>query len=460
MNELKVGLMAIATMIAVGYMSFKVTSNQSGFGEYVTYRTIISDASGIFPKTPIKVAGISAGRIKSIELQGNHALITFEVLEKILISSDSKLVVKTVGFLGDKYLEIQIGSTEIRLPENDFISSETGGGMENLMKDASVVMRDVKKIVQEIKDSLAPEGQKGPIKKILDDVQALTENVKQVTATLKKTITGNEERINNIVKNFENFSRNLSAETDKGLEGSSVAKIQEILDSTKSMTGDLESLIADIKAGKGTVGKLLVEEEIADEVRETLAGVKKIVGKVENIRTELAVFTGASTNGQAETDAALKIFPAPERFYVLGITTSEFGPETEKITTTSVNGGAASSVVTKEKDKDSYRFNVQLGRKIQNWHFRGGLIESSGGLGLDYDFTRIGSRFSMEVFDYDEDLGPTLRISSQLQMWNVFYGKVSVDSVSKNFADNVNSTISAGLRFNDEDLKGLIGFFF
>ena len=460
MNELKVGLMAIATMIAVGYMSFKVTSNQSGFGEYITYRTIISDASGIFPKTPIKVAGISAGRIIKIELQGNHALITFEVLEKIIISNDSKLVLKTVGFLGDKYLEIKIGSSDVRLPEGEFISSEAGGGMENLMKDASVVMKDVKKIVTSIKDALAPEGEKGPINKILEDVEALTANIKDVTGTLKKTITGNEKRIDTIIRNFENFSKNLSEETDKGINGSSVAKIQEILDSTKNMTSDLEALVADIKSGKGTVGKLLVEEEIADEVRETLAGVQKIVGKVENIRTELAVFTGANTTGGAETDALLKIFPAPERFYVLGITTSKFGPETEKVTTTSTNGATAVSTVTKEKEKDSYRFNVQLGRRIHNWYFRGGLIESAGGLGLDYDFSRIGSRFSMEVYDYDEDFGPTFRLSSQVQMWNVFYGKVSVDSVSKNFSDNVNSTISAGLRFNDEDLKGLIGFFF
>lgn len=460
MNELKVGLMAIATMMAVGYMSLKVTSNQSGFGDYITYRTIISDASGIFPKTPMKVAGISAGRIKKIELQGNHALITFEVLEKIVISNDSKLVVKTVGFLGDKYLEIKIGSSDVRLPEDEFISSEAGGGMENLMKDASTVMKDVKKIVVSIKEALAPEGEEGPIKKILSDVEKLTSNVKEITETLKKTITGNEERLNQIVKNFEDFSRNLKLETDKAVDGSSVAKIQEILNSTKNMTSDLEALVADIKNGKGTVGKLLVEDDIADEVRETLAGVQKIVGKVENIRTELSVFTGANTSGGAETDALLKIFPAPERFYVLGITTSEFGPESEKVTTTSTNGATAVSTVTKEKEKDTYRFNVQLGRKIHNWHFRGGLIESSGGLGLDYDLSKIGSRLSMEVYDYDEDFGPTVRLSTQVQMWNVFYGKVSVDSVSKNFSDNVNSTISAGLKFNDEDLKGLIGFFF
>ena len=77
MNEFKVGLLAIFTIASLVAMSLKITSNQSGFGQYVTYRTIVKDASGIFPKTPIKVAGISAGRIASIELQGNNALITF-----------------------------------------------------------------------------------------------------------------------------------------------------------------------------------------------------------------------------------------------------------------------------------------------------------------------------------------------------------------------------------------------
>lgn len=460
MNELKVGLLAISAMFAVGYMSLKVTSNQSGFGDYITYRTIVSDASGIFPKTPIKVAGISAGKIKSIELQGNHALITFEILKKVLVSSDSKLVVKTVGFLGDRYLEIRIGKTEVRLSENSFISSEAGGGMENLMKDASLVMKDVKKIVYSIKQSLAPDGEVGSMEQILLYVRKLTENMKDVTDSLKRTIAGNEERLDNIIKNLESFSESMSNETNKDIDGSSLAKVQLILDRTKKMTGDLEHLISNVKDGKGTVGKLLVEEEIADEVRKTLAGVRKIVTKVENIRTELSVFTGANTRGGAETDALLKIFPAPERFYVLGVTTSEFGPEKEKVTTTSTNGAAASSTVTKEKIKNSYRFNVQLGRKIHNWYFRGGLIESKGGLGLDYDLTKLGSRFSMEVFDYDDEIGPTFRLTTQVQVWNVFYGKVSVDSVSKNLSDNVNSTISAGLRFNDEDLKGLMGFFF
>ena len=107
MNELKVGILALFTMASIVYMSLKITSFQSGFGEYVTYRTILKDASGIFPKTPIKIAGITAGKIKKIELHGNNALVTFRILKRIKVTDGSSLIIKSVGFLGDKYLDIK-----------------------------------------------------------------------------------------------------------------------------------------------------------------------------------------------------------------------------------------------------------------------------------------------------------------------------------------------------------------
>tara|TARA_R110002072_G_scaffold1989_2_gene16327 strand:- start:50702 stop:52054 length:1353 start_codon:yes stop_codon:yes gene_type:complete len=449
MNEFKVGLMALATMAAVVAMSILVTKNQSGFGEYVPYKTIVKDASGIFPKTPIKVAGISAGRIKSIELADNNALITFEVLKKISIPKNSKLRIKTVGFLGDKYLEIVIGDSTEELEENSFISSNEGAGLENLIKDAGTVLKDVKVIVASMKESLAPEGEEPPMKQILADV-------KDSTAALKRIVTSNEEKLNELIENMNNFSKDIAYQMDEDEKGSSMEKIKAILGNADKMMGDLQKLVADVKAGKGTVGKLLVEEDIADEVQQTLAGVKKLVGKVDQIRTELALFTGVNTEYGSETDLTLKIFPSPERFYLLGLTTSEFGPETEKYTTT-ITDGSSSTEIRKEKEKDSYRFNVQLGRKIQNWTIRGGLIESSGGFGVDYVFADWGSKYSLEVFDYREDIGPNLRLSSELQLWNVIYGKVALEDLLEETTRS--ATISAGLKFSDEDLKGLIGFF-
>ncbi len=459
MTEFKVGLMALATMAAIVFMSFKITSNQSGFGDYVEYKTIVRDASGIFPKTPIKVAGINAGRIKKIELIGNNALITFEVLEKVKITTDSKLRIKTVGFLGDKFLEIQIGKKDKRLEAGGSIVAVEGAGLETIMKDASEVVKDVKEMVASLKNTLAPVDQTPPIKKILDNVEKLSSDAKEFMSKMKTAMGEGENRLENMIKNFEKTSANLAKHTDEKNKESAMADIKEILANAKKATDDLKQIIADIKAGKGTAGQFLADDGIADEVKETLSGVQKLVNKVDSIRTELAVFTGANTDYGAESSAHLKIFPSPERFYLIGLTTSEFGPESETITTTSINGGTETVTVNKEKKKDQWRFDVQLGRKLHNWSFRGGLIESSGGLGIDYDIQSWDQRFSFEVFDYSDDreFGVNFRISTHLQVWNVLYGKLALEDLLE---DDRSATISAGLRFNDEDLKGLIGFFF
>ena len=455
MNEFKIGLMAIATMGMVVYMSLKITSNQSGFGEYVTYRTIVNDASGIFPKTPIKVAGINAGRIKTIELQANQALITFEVLESIAVVKDSKLRIKTVGFLGDKYIEIHIGDLQERLSANGFIISEEGAGVEKLVKDASEVLEDVKVMMKSLRAIISPEGQVSPIKIMLNDLTIVAANAKHATESLKNVLSGNEDKMNSMIENLERFSEQIAYHTDDQEQNSAMKDLKQILANADVMTADLKGLISDVKEGKGTLGKFLVEEEIADEVKQTLSSVNKIVGRVDDIRSELSVFIGAGSEDGSSSGGALRIFPSPERFYILGLTSSDFGPEREKETVTTVNGVSTTTneVVTR---KNTFLFDVQVGRKLHNWHVRGGIIESTGGIGLDYDFFNGATRLSFDAFDYRTGIGPNLRLATEVQLWNVFYGKISgLDLATKDRA----GMLSLGLRFNDEDIKGLIGFF-
>lgn len=456
MNELKVGLLAIATLASVVFMSIKVTSNQSGFGEYVTYRTVIKDASGIFPKTPIRVAGINAGRIKDISLADNNAVIVFEVLERVTVTKDSQLKIKTVGFLGDKYLEIVVGEDNQRLPPNGFIPAEEGGGIEGLVNDSSSILKDVKKIVGSLKDTLAPEGQEPPIKVMLKDLQVFAENIKDATTTLKRMMDGNEEKINDLIANLNDFSADIAYQVNNKNEGSAMSDVQTILANAKKITGDLEKVMSDLKAGKGTMGKLLVEEQIADEVRQTLSGVRQLVTRVNNIRTEMEVYTGANTLYGGESNFGLRLYPAPERFYELGVTTSEFGIENESITNTTTDGVKSTEFRSITK-KNVYLYNIVMGRHIHNWVIRGGLIQSTGGFGLDYELNDWGSKFSLDVFDYQSDIGPNVRFSMEHQLYNVLYGRVRFEDMLEEGVGS--ATFSVGMKFTDEDIRGLLGLF-
>ena len=461
MNELKVGLLTLAAIASLVIVSLKITANKSGFGEYMEYRTILNDASGIYENSSIKVAGIVAGRIKTIDLSGSQALIKFEVLKQIKVTRFSVLRIKTVGFLGDKYLDIYLGNPEApRLKEGSMIAAEAGAGFEELGKDASEILKDVKDIAKAIRESLYDENKRNVIKDIMGNVKDFSKNAKDISESLKRMADTNEKKINSTLDDIKRLSSQLAYETDRYADGSfmnDLDNIKPIIKNVNKAVADLKDIVADVKSGKGTVGKLLRDEEVIDQVNETLSGVNRLMNRVNNFKTDLSLYSGFNSNDASRTEFDLDLIPAPERLFRIGVVVSDYGRNPyEETETTTTTGSSSTTVNVREVDKTGYRFNLQIGRRLDHFVFRAGLFESTGGLGVDYLLPDNGFKATFETFDFDQDLGPFVRLATEFRIWSVMYGKVSgEDLASKN--DNQSYTISAGLRFSDEDLASLIG---
>lgn len=447
----------MAALASVVVMSLKITQNQSGFGKYIEYKTILKDASGIFEKTSIKVAGIPAGRIKTIELVGSEALITFEVLEKVKVTGNSRMKIKSVGLLGDKFIDIDLGAeSPERLKEGSLLQTGSAEGFDTLASDASAVLKEVKEIARTVKESLRDDEGKNLVKQIVN-------NINDLTASLKRMTTGNEEKVNEIVDDLRLISSQLAHETDRYQKDSLMAdlsKIGPILDKVDAGVSDLKVIIADVKDGKGTVGKLLRDDAVVDQVSQTLSSVNRLVNRINNIEADIGLSTGANTRTGSDTRFDLDIYPAPERFFRLGIVTNDFGPqtETESDTYTSTDDGKETKVSTRKVNKSNFKFNFQIGRRIQRFGLRAGLIESTGGVGIDYFFPDFGIRTGLEMFDYQKEAGPNLRLMTEVKIWNVLFARVAgEDLISKDKKQS--ATISLGLRFTDQDLAALIGIF-
>ena len=457
MNPLKVGLLTLAAMASIAVMSVRITSNKSGFGEYITYKTVIDDASGIFEKSSIKVAGINAGRIKKIALNddGQGALVTFEMLEDIKLTNQSRLKIKSVGFLGDKYLDIYLGDQNAdKLPEGSMVPSQGGEGFEELSKDAGELLREIKDIAKTLKESMRDDQGRNMVREIVS-------NINDVAASLKRITHTNEDKINQIMDDVKALTEQLAYETDRNQNDSlmnDLSQIGPILEKVDKAAADLQIILADVKEGKGTVGKLLRDDAVVDQVSQTLSSVNRLVNRINNIEADIALSTGANTRVGADTRFDLDIYPAPERFFRIGIVTNEFGPqsETESDTYTTTNGGSEVHVNRRKISKDSFKFNLQIGRRIQRLGLRAGLIESTGGVGLDYYLPDYGIRTGIELFDYQKDAGPNLRLVTEIKLWNVLFARLAgEDLISK--TGHQSATISLGLRFTDQDLAALIG---
>lgn len=461
MNELKVGLLTLAAIASLVVVSLKITANKSGFGEYIEYRTILNDASGIYENGSIKVAGIVAGRIKTIDLSGSQALIKFEVLKQIKLTRFSVLRIKTVGFLGDKYLDIFLGNPDApRLKEGSMIAAEAGAGFEELGKDASEILKDVKEIAKAVRESLYDENKRNVVKDIVGSVKDFTKNAKDISESIKRLTEGNEKKINDTLDDIKRLSSQLAYETDRYADGSfmnDMDGIKPIIKNVNKAVADLKDIVADVKNGKGTVGKLLRDEEVIDQVNETLSGVNRLMNRVNNFKTDVSLFAGFNSNDASRTEFNLDLIPSPERIFRLGVVASDYGRNPyEETRTTTTTGSTTTTENIREEDVTAYRFNLQIGRRLDNWVFRGGIIESSGGLGVDFIMPDSGFMATFETFDFDQDLGPFVRLATEFRLFNVMYARIQgEDLASKD--NNQSYTVSAGLRFNDEDLAALLG---
>ncbi|MDF1554602.1 MAG: hypothetical protein P1P84_16135, partial [Deferrisomatales bacterium] len=110
----------------------------------------------------------------------------------------------------------------------------------------------------------------------------------------------------------------------------------------------------------------------------------------------------------------------------------------------------------KRTTTDQWKFSAQVGKRFSYLTVRGGLFESSGGVGADLDLFADRLRLTFEAFDFGRDQGPThLKAGVQWTLLKHFYLAAGFDD----FLDDrgrADYFAGGGLHFLDEDLKLLL----
>src|SRR5512140_3181720 len=140
-------LVAIAILVS-GLLI--VGTNQNFFASKYTIYTYLNDTESLAEGTNVTLAGITIGVIKNISLatlNGDNR-VKFELQLKRefqpRITTSSHGVVKSIGVLGDKFLEITQGEAgEPPLQEGAVIQTTPAVDWEAVARDLSIQFKDV-----------------------------------------------------------------------------------------------------------------------------------------------------------------------------------------------------------------------------------------------------------------------------------------------------------------------------
>ena len=115
--------------------------------------------------------------------------------------------------------------------------------------------------------------------------------------------------------------------------------------------------------------------------------------------------------------------------------------------------GAVTERITETKD-DQVKFTLEYARRYAFWTGRFGLMENTGGVGMDVEFFKDALKISADVFDFSADKWPRLKGSVMYTLFDVFFVTAGVDDVINQRGRDY--FVGAGFRFTDKDIKTLL----
>ncbi|HOC29599.1 MAG TPA: MlaD family protein [Treponemataceae bacterium] len=437
---LKIGLFFI--VLGIGGFAY-ITMSSDGFNSLNTqvYDVILDDATGLSTNSKVYMAGVPVGKIQSIELDRNLAILRIAFLKDIDIRQNAMLSRKSSSILGTSILDLSPG-TEISpiLPAGSRIDSRPGSGdMAALMGSVQSLGTDISSMLREFQEtqlkllSVSLETFNSIALKLdqrsdaeLARISRILESTAVITERLERIVAGSEADIEASVREIRLAAENIRSVTEELKTGGTLDRIDGAIDEVTLLAQNASALAQN-----------------ADRV---VADAGHIVAKASGLGVEVDARSDYQIlSGSVGTSAGIRLEPrSKDRWYRVGVGQAP-----------GVEDGTGSGTWEVAVD-------AEIARTFGLMTLRGGLYSSRAGLGLDLDPADWVS-FSGEVFDFRTGEAPNLRGTVTLypffnpvsdKPWNWVYVRGGVSSALRSDRDFF---VGAGIRFADEEIRGLVG---
>lgn len=260
-KAIRVGLLVlIAIIVAVAGVLLIGGQNQL-FTSKNEYFILFNNVGGLNPGNPVQLNGVDVGRVKRVvlptdpEVEDIRVDITVESRYAARVRENSQATIKTLGLLGDKYIELTSGSPQAPpIPDGGQISTAPTTSIDELLSSGENMMDNVIAISFSLRNILAGmERGEGILGRLIADTPEADSLIQSVRGTVEAM-----ERIADKVESGDGPLPRLLNDRDLALR----------VDRSLSR---LENVLAKVDEGEGALPKLLNDPETADQVDQTLA---------------------------------------------------------------------------------------------------------------------------------------------------------------------------------------------
>jgi phospholipid/cholesterol/gamma-HCH transport system substrate-binding protein len=293
--NLKVGIFVLVSLFIFVVFVFALGRESTFFKKSFKVQTSFTNTAGLSEGAPVRLSGLRIGSVKEIKFpespDNNFIIVSMDVTQEGIrrIGSDAIATIRTEGLLGDKYIEILKGTTNLpeKIPDVVRIKSYTPPELEKLLGQSEELVNNITSISQNLDELVKAFNKEENIQNISKSLASLRRTLDGIEAeqkssetTLKKidsavaalNVLLAEVKTGNGVLNALFYDKNLRAKLDQAI--ANVNSVAEEIGGDGGIATELKKTVSNLKeiseklnGGEGTLGALINDPALYDEVK-------------------------------------------------------------------------------------------------------------------------------------------------------------------------------------------------
>ena len=448
-TEAKVGFFVVLGITMLFLLTTQVNEFKNINSEGYRIKAFVKDSTGLEVYSKVKMNGITIGWVESFSMKDEFVVLNLFIKSNVEIPEDSKVTLTKETLLGGRIVSIERGHSSKYLSDGAVLKKyEEYASFEKTSDSFYKTSEEFRQLAHDIRTTLNEDRRR--------DIENAIQNLSILLKDLKEIIEENRQGVKNIVSNVDKASSRLPeviASIERTLERyHSVGvtldkKVPKVMDSIQILIEELNETIAEnrepLNRSLNSVNSFFTKGE------ETIRKLDKIIYSLTDSQLHFGMrgeYNIRDDTFSAYTDIAY--LPNPSTYYLLSVISA---PEYEY----DENGKLKNQL----HNKGDILFSIQYGKRYGDWLFRAGLIESTGGLGIDYFALNDKLKLSLEAFDFGavndvRNKNANVKLSLRYRI----YDHIDLLAGGVNLVNDYPSLfLGIGFHFIDNDLKPFLG---
>jgi len=272
-TKIKLGVFVISVAAVAGLTLLLAGDNVNIFGKSSEFKAHFTNTAGLIEGAPVRIGGVEVGHVAKIMIESPNGALAIVATMKVdspyneLISPTASVALETQGLLGDKFVSLYPGSGVENggLTEGSVIATRESEGLAKMVEKSSSIMDQVNNTTKRIDAFAAGLPDAKAVETATDDFAASTRALRNMMTRMAA-----EDSVIAMLNDPE-----------------SKRMLRNSLANMESATAHLNSVAKKIDAGQGTLGALVNDRSMYEDMR-------SILGRIDRGKIARRVFIEAA----------------------------------------------------------------------------------------------------------------------------------------------------------------------